>query len=305
MFKKLLSAGSIGEVLAIILLFAFGIANSTNLPGTGRQTEKKDLSIQKYFQKANYSSYQKLVNSNIFESDVLVASDSIKTTPTEDVYAFKGKSLKRGFIYSLILPGAGEFYANSKIKAGVFLGLEALFWTGYFTYHNKGVTKRNEYRAFANQHWSSQAYEESLLTIYGVDLDTIESGTKLPPKVGWEDTLVVGEKLPSSRTQQYYEMIGKYDQFRFGWDDYDPEKFLTANRSLYLDMRSKYNKFFDRAKYAMMGSLANRILSAFDAAISVKGYNRKGEGFSSIQMKMRMVEYNDGLIPTVSLNMRF
>ena len=318
MFKKLLFSGSIGEVLVVILLFTFGTASVIQGEINGRgsiyrtrigaglinqaPTEKKGLSIQGYFQKANYSSYQKLVNSNIFESDFLVASDSIKTAPTEDVYAFKSKSLKRGFVYSLILPGAGEFYANSKIKAGVFLALEGLFWTGYFTYHNKGVKKRDEYKAFADANWDTTHYRQWLQQHFGVNSDTLKYYD--PEK---KDSVEFTHRLHSNKDQQYYEMIGKYDQFVGGWHSFweDTTNFLPPDRSSYLDMRNKSNRFLDRAKYAVMGSLANRVLSAFDAAISVKRYNRKGEGFSDIQMKMRMVEYNNELIPAVSLNMRF
>ena len=341
MFKKLLSAGSIGEVLAVILLFAFGTVSAIqgeingrgsiyrNPPGTGlinqAPTEKKDLSIKNHFLLAKYSSYQKLVNPNIFDSNFLLASDSIKSELTEDVYAFKNKSLKRGFVYSLILPGAGEFYADSKIKAGIFLGLEALFWTGYFTYHSKGVDKRNEYKAYANANWSDSDYWNRMLEIYGDTIFKAKAGDKLlsiNPNI--DDSVVITHELPSSyatkdsagtlviimtgsRSQQYYEMIGKYDQFRYGWGDYDIEAMIanTAYRSTYLDIRNESNRFLDRSKLAIMASLANRVLSAFDAAITVKRYNRKGEGFSSIQMKVRMVEYRDELIPAVSLNMRF
>jgi len=326
MFKKLLSAGSTGEVLAVILLFAFGTASAIqgeingrgsiyrNPPGTGlinqAPTEKKDLSIKNHFLLAKYSSYQKLVNPNIFDSNFLLASDSIRTVPTEDVYAFKNKSLKRGFVYSLILPGAGEFYADSKIKAGIFLGLEALFWTGYFTYHSKGVKKRDEYKAFADSHWSDSLYWDNLHLIYGAAIDSAKPGEKLIgviPNTNIKDSVVITHELPGSKNQQYYEMIGKYDQFRYGWQDYDiyAMNIRTSYRSNYLDMRNKSNRFLDRSEYAIMASLANRVLSAFDAAITVKRYNRKGEGFSSIQMKVRMVEYRDELIPAVSLNMRF
>ena len=318
MFKKLLSAGSIGEVLAVILLFAFGTASAIqgeingrgsiyrNPPGTGlinqAPTEKKDLSIKNHFLLAKYSSYQKLVNPNIFDSNFLLASDSIRTVPTEDVYAFKNKSLKRGFVYSLILPGAGEFYADSKIKAGVFLGLEALFWTGYFTYHSKGVKKRDEYKAFADANWDPTHYSNWLLQHFGVDSDTLKYYDHEK-----KDSVEFTHHLHSNKDQQYYEMIGKYDQFVGGWLGFwdDTTNFRSPDRITYLDMRNKSNRFLDRSELAIMASLANRVLSAFDAAISVKRYNRKGEGFSSIQMKVRMVEYKDELIPAVSLNMRF
>jgi hypothetical protein len=54
-----------------------------------------------------------------------------------------------------------------------------------------------------------------------------------------------------------------------------------------------------------MFSLANRILSAFDAAIAVKKYNKKGERFSQLEFRMRLTERDDEIVPKLLMSMRF
>jgi hypothetical protein len=115
--------------------------------------------------------------------------------------------------------------------------------------------------------------------------------------------------LPDEPNQQYYEMIGKYKQFAFAWKDFDPytagEDSLTPYRNRYLDLRYDSNQLLNKAKYSAMFLLGNRILSAFDAALTVKKYNKRGEKFSQVEFKMRLVERNQELIPRLSATLRF
>jgi len=272
--------------------------------------EESAPSIRGYFTLANYQSSQELYS--------LAQNDSAGMQKLNmDVYQFKSKSTKRGFIYSLVVPGAGEFYAGSKIKAVLFFGLEAGFWTGYFTYHKKGKNKETEYLNFANAHWNIKAYSDSLVQRFpdlkednlGIVVDT--------PGVYYgagKDSIVISHSLhpvagqPIDKNQQYYEEVGKYDQFRFGWDDWNylTGFFLTANRNSYLNMRRDSNSLLDKANRFVMFSIANHLLSAFDAAISVRHYNRKGEKFSQIDMKIRLAEYNDNeIIPKFTVSTKF
>jgi hypothetical protein len=274
----------------LLLFFSISGANPSSEP------EREDISIHRYFSSIAYGNYLKA--EGIAGSGLALAAEEIPV----DIYGFKSKSARKAFILSLLLPGAGEFYAESKIKAGVFLGLEALFWTGYLSYHSKATDKEDEYLTYADVHWSQEAYKESMLTIYGVDIDTVPTGKRL---VSEYDSVVVIEHLPGSKTQQYYEMIGKYDQFRYGWDDYERENFVTPHRDLYLDMRDESNKFFDRATYSLVAIIGNHILSGFDAVWSVKRYNRKIDRFSELNMKIRLVERDRELIPKLFLTYRF
>jgi hypothetical protein len=278
-------------MLTFFLFLSISLANSLTKP------ETQDISIRDYFNSISYGNYQK--------TEEFAASQSVlaqeETLP--DIYGIETKSPRKGFILSLLLPGAGEFYAESKIKAGVFLGLEALFWTGYLSYHGKAKDKEDEYLNYADIHWKEQAYRDSLKNIYQIDnIDSVPTGTRLTSDF---DTVVIIEHLPDSKTQQYYEMIGKYDQFRYGWDDFDPRNFLTPHRDLYLNMRDDSNKLFDKAKYSLVAVIGNHILSGFDGVWSVKRYNTKADRFSQLNMKIRLVEHDQELIPKLFLTYKF
>jgi hypothetical protein len=230
--------------------------------------------------------FSRLTNSYFVYED-----ESTEEKMSTDVYGFKNKSVKRAFVYSLIIPGTGEFYAGSKIKAALFFGLDVTFWSLYFNYHKKGKNKEDEYIAFADKYWD----EEKYLVWWG-ELDSTERNKYT-------------HTLPDEHNQQYYEMIGKYKQFAFAWEDFNPneadEDSMTPYRDHYLGVREQSNSWLNKAKYSAMFSLANHILSAFDAAISVKKYNKKGERFSQIEFKMRLTERDYEIVPKLYMSMRF
>ncbi len=230
--------------------------------------------------------FSRLTNSYFVYED-----ESTEEKMSTDVYGFKSKSVKRAFVYSLIIPGTGEFYAGSKIKAALFFGLDVTFWSLYFNYHKKGKNKEDEYMAFADKYWKEEKYR--------VWWDTLADSTKKK----------YTHTLPDEHNQQYYEMIGKYKQFAFAWEDFNPnevdEDSMTPYRDHYLGLREQSNSWLNKAKYSAMFSLANHILSAFDAAITVKKYNKRGERFSQIEFKMRLTERDYEIVPKLYMSMRF
>ena len=228
----------------------------------------------------------------------------IWSSDNEGIYEYDYKSPKRAFIYSLIVPGWGQKYAKSHaIKILAFLAIEAGSWMEYFKYHNDGNQKTDEFEAFADEHWiegrvlsetsvdPAQSYRGWLLTEYGVvDDDDIGEFT---------------HHLPETKDQQYYEMIGKYDQFRAGWDDYweNPSYydstdesgnylFVSPNRAKYEDMRREANDLLDKANKFIMVSLANHVISAIDAALAAKRYNRGKSEEMWLTVRAEMKKYS-------------
>lgn len=304
---------SVFSFFILTFLFPYNKAISANLPDLLMHTQTfESNSIRNYFVKNDMirqKNLYKLTHLSSKDLGVYLAQGEEEEDIFEDVYAFESKSIKKAFLYSFVLPGAGEFYSNSKIKAGLFLGLEALFWTGYFGYHKRGSDKRDEYQVWANKYWDEKRYKESILKYYGINIDTLDHGKSYDEleTLDGMDTLWITHWLSDSKDQQYYEMIGKYHQFRYGWEDYNSydREYWTLLRLYYWEMRKHSNRLFDRAKYAMIASLANHVLSAFDAALTARSYNKKGERFSAIRMKVRLAEYERELVPFLSLSMRF
>ncbi len=262
--------------------------------------DERSLSIGDQLAKTDLEHYQKF--SRLTNSYFVYQSGSTEEELTTDVYGFKGKSVKRAFLYSLIVPGTGEFYAGSKIKAVLFFGLDVTLWSLYFNYHKKGKNKEDEYKGFADQHWLEEDYrdwlEDSLKILSRSDRDSFWNDEE--KRYDW-----LSHHLPDKKDDQYYEMIGKYDQFMFGWNDFPEDALDQKRRNIYLDIRRDSNDWLNKAKYSAMFSLANHVLSAFDAAIAVKKFNKKGERFGQLDFKMRLTARDDEIVPKLTMSMSF
>ncbi len=290
-----------GCLLSFILVL-FSLSNGK----TFIENKEKKFSFQRTFSQRDFEHSQKILRLTQ-ASYFAYEGDSARSGEVTDVYGFKGKSLKRAFVYSLIIPGSGEFYAGSKLKAALFFGLDLTLWILYFNYHGKGKDEEKNYKRWADDHWFEEEYVQWLIDSLGIDCpsyDPVCDTCRYFDKEKQEWTYL-SHHLPDKKTQQYYEMIGKYEQFRWGWDDYDGSILPSPNWDRYRDMRAVSNDWLNKAKYTAMISLANHILSAFDAAIAVKKYNKKGERFGQIEFKTRLVEMNREIIPRLSVSMKF
>ncbi len=234
--------------------------------------------------------------------------------------------------YSILLPGAGEFYAGNNLKAGSFLGAEVGLWILYAAYTSKGDNQTNFFQDYADQHWSAWKYAQ-WIELYGSQLNsdvTDNSGLankpfnpNLPPwtqvdwakinkveaEIGLKTGTFFSHQLPMRPEQQYYELIGKYPQFNPGWDDanVDASNFHTALTQRFLDysaMRGKANDFYNIASTAAKLVVLNHVLSALDAAWTASQYNKSVKleaHVKPVQRDFGMVEF----VPTAMLSMSF
>lgn len=204
-------------------------------------------------------------------------------------------------LYSLIIPGAGQYRTEHYTKAIVFLAAEAAF-AAYAVISNKTADRRTaDFQRYAEAHWSAVRYakwiEQHGVVDYKPNLPTSMDYAKVANNDfsqinAWErgdygnHTLGFSHQLPKFREQQYYELIGKYNQFKFGWDQYpqDANGVPVSDAGRYDEMipqqllnyavdRGKANDYYYAASFAMKALLINHILSAFDAMLSTASYN--------------------------------
>ena len=218
------------------------------------------------------------------------------------------KSPGKAFLLSLAVPGLGQYYYGSKVKAAAFLGIEATAWIFHASWHSKGQELTDEFQQFNQDHWYQDRYEDYLEVVYGSRDDDSISAQE------------VSHNLPDTRTQQYYEMTGKYDQFAWGWDDailYDSIAYdsatqswgsntppaidskstspFSARRNTYEIMRDNANKKFDNASKMIMVALANHAIAAVEAFITARNKNgrvQKPGEFSNWKIKPTLKSYN-------------
>jgi len=236
----------------------------------------------------------------------------------------------KALLLSAIVPGAGQIYAKSPIMAGVFLALEVGAWAGVAIYHGKGMDKEDDYKAFAEAHWtywdesytpypnigdelwfdSYLDYEFYAASHFGKDEDPQTEGDNYTGEVqqwlelSWNQKLTylpqngfTHEIDPEDKDQQYYEMIGKYNQFGAGWPEdgdgavdgyvegtnpyrdsnHDNWRWEANNsyRDTYLNLRKDSNDALDMSKNFTMIVLANHLVSALHAGFAVTWHNKK------------------------------
>lgn len=228
------------------------------------------------------------------------------TSTSDDITETRGyKSPAKAFFLSLAVPGLGQYYYGSKVKSAAFIGVEAAAWIFHINWHNKGEELTDEFEQFNRDHWIQDHYEDYLEIVYGSRDDDSISAQE------------VSHTLPETRTQQYYEMTGKYDQFAWGWDDailYDsityqdwgtsPPPAITgpsyapysSRRVAYEIMRDESNKKLDNANKMLMVAVANHVVAAVEAFISAKSINRsfkKAGEFSNWKIKPTLKSYNN------------
>jgi len=220
------------------------------------------------------------------------------------------KDVKKAFIYSLLLPGAGQLYVGSKTKAAAFFGIEVLAWTGKFLYDAKGDDKTDEFNRFADTYWSEERYDDFLEMNYGVRDDDFAYWYCEP-----DSGLVFGHHLPDTKTQQYYEMIGKYDQFVFGWADVPPltaedttiyKQTVSQLRLTYEDMRHDANSMYDRATAALIVVMINHVISAGEAALAAKRHNNGIDEMSGpLSFRAKLAKIDERRFPMITMTYRF
>ncbi len=231
----------------------------------------------------------------------------------------KERSVAKAAALSLLVPGAGQFYVGDKVRAVPFFLVDVAGWAAYFGFHSQGKNREEGYRTYADQHWDAQNYFVFLDTALGItsrsDFDptgraynsqqqglqrsdvflVVDSGFifshHVPTRQG-EDTANFNKNF------EYYESIGKYDQFFAGWDAF-------ANRRTYLNMRADANSSFSKSKAGIIVSLADRLVAAVDAALAARRFNQKIDKNREIEIGFRVIRYNGARMPKLFAIYRF
>ncbi|NWF90465.1 MAG: hypothetical protein HXY50_13515 [Ignavibacteriaceae bacterium] len=232
------------------------------------------------------------------------------------------KSPMLGGLMSLIIPGAGEVYAEQYWKAAVFLAVEAAVITTAIIYDKKGDDKTADFENFANQNWSAKRYAEwtlDNLQRLNPELDASNYRDRIinpvDGTVNWSELnnleRAIGggysHTLAPYGEQQYYEMIGKYPQFSHGWSDSNPADtdyhILSPFFKSYSTMRGDANDLYGVASTAVIFIYVNHFLSAIDAAWSVANYN------NNLAVKLRVEPIHLAgkydFVPTLNFRLSF
>ncbi len=244
---------------------------------------------------------------NAVWQDSTQIADSVEVSLIQQPRAkFPGKAM----LYSLALPGAGQLYARRPLRSAVFLASEiaaVLIWQDY---NQRGLDEVDAFKEYADDYWDfsdwvlraslfGAGWEEIHIGLggshsldYFVDMDedgwpeiigaSGEDEARLIQLLSDPDT---SQHLYPRRDDEYYENIGKYNEFFSGWDDSDPSNpdivkkksgliARSPHRNAYLKKRELSNQLRSTASYAISAIMFNHVVSAIDAIFITAEWNR-------------------------------
>ncbi|RMF61925.1 MAG: hypothetical protein D6743_12860 [Calditrichaeota bacterium] len=293
------------KMLLLLMLFGVALAPNGMLAGEGSSTGAAQVlshSKQTEFREG-LAEYFAHYRANTTEEKQL----SVNVTGR--------KSVAKAALFSAVLPGSGEFYGGSYLKGAAFLVIEAAALFGHFHFQSRGNDLEDRFRADANRFWNEDAYWDWISVISGKDRNDLDA-------LRAYESATFSHFLPKQKNQQYYENIGKYDQFVVGWQDFREDVLhgdvagltledyrsgfyngadlttISGERNIYVDIRRDANDNFQRATNMVTIAIFNHLISAFDAGLTVKRHNRK---LFTARLRMEGLVRGNELVPAMGV----
>ena len=232
--------------------------------------------------------------------------------------SWSSKKTALAIVASAILPGMGELYCytasrdrGTLARVPVFVALDGLLWYGYFHNHAKGKDIKQDYMDYADAHWDLNRFLKSHPCCNQGVGDSCASWQDY--NAGCQGQINYFYYTPRELdTEEYYENIGKYNAFVFGWDDAsewdynNPDQYLTyqywtAHRTHYWSLRKDSDKYLLRADEYLMGLVVARVVSMLDTgwlAYRISKGHDPEKGWS-----LRFKTYDEA--PTLIISRRF
>lgn len=207
-------------------------------------------------------------------------------SPDTVAYNFE-KSPALSFLMSAAVPGAGQFYVGEKWWAAGFLGVEALGWGLWYNRKTYGEDMEDEYKQFADNKWNFGAWLEKWANNPGAFGESHEINVV---RLNQQGDIIDGSLMEVSDTfyvdyaedpdrymvvkdRDYYENIGKYDQFVAGWQDFNQADTTSDLRLDYMDKRDESNRALKMATKSLTVVMFNHLFSALHAQFAAKHYS--------------------------------
>ncbi|MCW8848950.1 MAG: hypothetical protein OQJ81_03150 [Melioribacteraceae bacterium] len=182
------------------------------------------------------------------KNNLLVNADVEKLSlPLEQ---FEKKSPALAILYSLLLPGMGEYYADNYSTGKYFTIADGVFWGLFAGISIYGNGKEDDYRAFAS-------------SFGGVDLNGKDDAYFA--NVGIYENIedYNRDRELNRRFDEVYNESTHY----WGWED--------SRRSEYRDLWISSENAKNNVRFAVGALILNRIVSSIFAVRSVSAYNKR------------------------------
>jgi hypothetical protein len=165
------------------------------------------------------------------------------------------KSKWKALGLSIILPGAGQYYTESRGKMIFFGGAEALIWSNFVGFRLYGKWKKEDYISWAAMH-------------AGVDVNG--KPDSYFETLTYYDNIDIYNQLELLYERSEAELYPDTPEFYWNWDS-------DENRVHFRKLRNDSKNAYRRSLLFLGAALVNRVLSGIDAFRSAGSYNRRKE----------------------------
>ncbi len=169
-----------------------------------------------------------------------------------DIYDADKVSVTKATLFSFVLPGAGQWYAGERNRAGIFLASEGIAWAAYGYFQTLIAVKRTDYEAYARVNAGIDPTGKDddfyrILSFYDSREEYNGAGRIIDP------------------SRPYYPDVNYWD---WQWSS-------AAALEEYRSLRNQKSEAFNRSKFTLGALLLNRLVSAVDAWRTAKSVNRR------------------------------
>lgn len=223
-------------------------------------------------------SIAQIINSNFrgleLEHRLIYTNDSLQENKVSENFSKKSPGV--ALLLSLVLPGAGHFYADRMDVGQYFLASEATLWLGLIGINQYGNYLKNDARTFAYVHAS--------FTKEGKDDDFFLNISNFDNIFQYNN-----DKLARGEYNKLYDV----NSFFWSWDN-------TSNREQYNQQRKKSERVYNGRIIFAAGLIVNRLLSAISAFVVTQtpiknNFSLNSEFLSSPRRKIDGLRLNLGL----------
>ncbi len=176
------------------------------------------------------------------------------------------KSVGLAALYSFLLPGMGEIYADGFSSGKYFLIAEGALWLGYAAVEIHANDLRDGARSFAVAHAGVQAA--------GKDDDFFVNVGNFMTVEEYND-----KRLRDREIERLYDPLAGY---AWRWDS-------DASRATFKDQRIASEDMYNNRKFVGIAILVNHVVSAINAARCAIAYNRAQDALGDLQLSSRVL----------------
>jgi hypothetical protein len=162
-------------------------------------------------------------------------------------------------LYSLLLPGAGQWAMGNHNRAKFFVGAEALLWIGYFGSHAYANMAQDDYKSYAALHANLNSRDKS--EQYWIDIGSSVNMYNFNQK--------------RLRERDLKGTYPENDKYFWQWDS-------EQNIEKYNTLRVKEYNWEKRTTYVVGALILNRLISAIDVIRLIGKEKRESQNRSSM-----------------------